>query len=495
MAVNAGFAKPTRTIGRRRAKLRPMSESKAPSSGNVLVVDDDASARSALVEMLRDEGFVVRPAADGFKALGQVDDWTPDLLLTDMNMPGMDGIELMEKMRERFDGIGVIVMTAHATVEKAVAAMRQGADDYLTKPLNIDELIIVARRVLASYELRRENVRLKSALHAEPIAPGVEWIGHSTASRELLGLVRQVAPSDASVLILGQSGTGKELVARALHAWSERKKGPFVAVHCAALDEGVLESELFGHEKGAFTGAATQRDGRFQKAEGGTLFLDEVGEIPLGTQVKLLRVLQEREVERVGGDETVKIDVRVVAATHKDLHAEVREGRFREDLFYRLNVISLHTPRLAQRREDIPELARHFLARHAARSRKVIRGFSDRALRVLLDADWPGNVRQLDNCIERAAVLCQGHEIEPRYLPRELMQPERAGDEMPSIPGASMAEVEQFVILKTLEHVRGSTSKAAQILGISPRKIQYRLAEYRGEAPPAGATNPDSDKD
>jgi DNA-binding NtrC family response regulator len=472
-----------------------MTETKSAAPGRVLVVDDEAGARSALVELLRDEGFEVRPAADGFKALGQVDDWTPDLLVTDVAMPGMDGIELMWKMRERFAGIGVIVMTAHATVERAVAAMREGADDYLTKPLNFDELLVVARRVLAAHELHRENARLKTALHAQSIAPGIEWIGNSTASKELLGLVRQVAPSDASVLVLGQSGTGKELVARALHAWSARSSGPFVAVHCAALNDGVLESELFGHEKGAFTGATTQRDGRFQKADGGTLFLDEIAEIPASTQVKLLRVLQEREVERVGGDETIKIDVRVVAATHKDLHREVREGRFREDLFYRLNVISLHTPPLAQRREDIPELARHFLSRHATRARKVIRGFSDRALRVLLDADWPGNVRQLDNCIERAVVLCQGHEIEPRYLPRELMQSDRGGsDEAPSIPGASMAEVEQYVILKTLEHVRGSTSKAAQILGISPRKIQYRLAEYRGETPPAAPAESD-DKD
>jgi DNA-binding NtrC family response regulator len=288
------------------------------------------------------------------------------------------------------------------------------------------------------------------------------------------------------VLVLGESGTGKELVARALHAWSSRKQGPFVAVHCAALNEGVLESELFGHEKGAFTGATARRDGRFHKAEHGTLFLDEVGDIPMAVQVKLLRVLQEREVERVGGDRTEPVDVRVVAATHKDLRLEVREGRFREDLFYRLAVIELRTPALAERREDIPALARCFLERHAARSRKAVRSLSDRALKVLLGADWPGNVRQLENCIERAVILCQGDEIEPRHLPRELMQRERGEVELPHIPGASMADVERYVILKTLEHVRGSTGKAAEILGISARKIQYRLSEYRGEAPPSG---------
>ena len=463
--------------------MAAMTKVDIPSPGGVLVADDDATARSALVEMLRDEGYTVRSAADGFKALGQVDDWTPDVVLTDVQMPGLDGIELMRRLRERFEGIGVVVMTAHGSVEKAVAAMREGADDYLIKPLDFEELLMVLRRVLASHELQRENARLKNALTGESIAAGIDWIGQSRASKELLGLVRQVADSDASVLVLGESGTGKELVARALHAWSRRREGPFVAVHCAALNEGVLESELFGHEKGAFTGAVAQRDGRFHKANGGTLFLDEVGDIPMAVQVKLLRVLQERELERVGSDETEQVDVRVIGATHKDLRQEVREGRFREDLYYRLHVIGLHTPALAERREDIPALARFFLDRHAKRSRKLVRGFSDRALKVLLGADWPGNVRQLENCIERAVVMCQGSEIEPRHLPREIMQHEHATDELPHIPGASLAEVERYVILKTLEHVRGSTSKAAEILGISARKIQYRLSEYRGDAP------------
>jgi DNA-binding NtrC family response regulator len=467
-----------------------MTELEIPSPGRVLVVDDDASSRAALVELLRGEGFTVRSAADGFKALGQVDDWTPDLLVTDVMMPGIDGVELMRRLRERFESMGVIVMTADATVERAVAAMRDGADYYLTKPLDFDALLVIMRRVLAAYELRRENARLKSAISGEAIAPGIDWIGRSRASRELLGLVRQVADSDASVLVLGESGTGKELVARALHAWSPRNQGPFVAVHCAALNEGVLESELFGHEKGAFTGAVARRDGRFHKAHRGTLFLDEIGDVPMPVQVKLLRVLQERELERVGGDRTEQIDVRVVAATHKDLRQEVRAGRFREDLYYRLNVIGVHMPPLAERREDIPALAQHFLDRYAARSRKTIRGLGDAALRILLGADWPGNVRQLENCIERAVVLCQGEEIEPRHLPRELALREHADDALPQIPGASMAEVERYVILKTLEHVRGSTSKAAELLGISARKIQYRLSEYRGDAP-AGADEPD----
>ena len=460
-----------------------MTPTELATPSQVLVVDDDPTARGALVELLRSEGFTVRSAADGFKALGQVDDWTPDLLVTDVNMPGMSGVELMKRLRERLEGVGVIVMTADATVERAVAAMREGADHYLTKPLDFEALLVIVHRVLATHELRRENVRLRSALTGEAIAHGVDWIGRSSASRELLGLVRQVADSEASVLVLGESGTGKELVARALHAWSRRAQGPFVAVHCAALNEGVLESELFGHEKGAFTGAMARRDGRFHKAHHGTLFLDEVGDIPMAVQVKLLRVLQEREVERVGGDRAEPIDVRVVAATHKELRQEVREGRFREDLYYRLNVIELRTPPLRERREDIPALAKCFLDRFAARSRKDIRRVGDEALKLLLAADWPGNVRQLENCIERAVVLCQGEEIEPRHLPREL-EPRRAAEgELPPIPGASMAEVERYVIRKTLEHVRGSTSKAAEILGISARTIQYRLSQYRGDAP------------
>lgn len=445
-----------------------MPELSITAAGNLLVVDDDASARSALVEMLRDEGYTVRPAADGFKALGQLDQWMPDVVITDVMMPGMDGIELMKKVREREGGIGVIVMTANASVEKAVAAMQLGADDYLTKPLVFDELLIVVRRVLANRELRRENRRLEIALTGEVIAPGVEWIGQSKASRELLGLVRQVADSDASVLVLGDGGTGKELVARALHAWSPRKAGPFVAVHCGALAEDAVESELFGAVQGASKG---------------TLFLGEIDEIPATTQVQLLRLLQEQESEPVGGGRTAAVDLRVVAASPRDLQREVREGRFREDLFYRLNVINLHVPSLAQRREDIPALARHFLDRHAARSRKLIRGFSDRALRVLLNADWPGNVRQLENAIERAVVLCEGGEIEPRHLPHEIMERKPGVDELPEVPGASLAELEKYAILKTLEHVRGSTTKAAEILGISPRKIQYRLSEYRGESP------------
>ena len=446
----------------------------------ILVVDDEASARTGLVELLREEGYEVRGAADAFKALGLIESDVPDLLITDVHMPGMDGTQLMEKVQATYPSVGVIVMTAFSTVERAVAAMQNGADDYLTKPIRFDELLVVVERLLAHRETARQLEAFRQASEQDT---STSWVGRSKASRTVLDLITQVAASPASVLLTGESGTGKELAARALHDASERSEGPFVPVHCAALSEGVLESELFGHEKGAFTGADSKRDGRFGRAEGGTLFLDEVGEIPLSVQVKLLRVLQERTYERVGGDTPIDIDVRIVAATHRDLQADVKAGRFREDLFYRLNVINVRLPTLRERADDVPLLAMHFLAQHASRARKQLRGISDRALDALRAFDWPGNVRQLENCIEHAVALCNDFEIDVRHLPRDILGSGRGLDEMPIVPGASMAEVERYVILKTLESVGGSTSKAAKILGISPRTIQYRMNQYRDDDP------------
>ena len=436
----------------------------------ILVVDDEAAARSALSELLRDEGYVVHTAGDGFKALGQLDGWSPDIVVTDVQMPGMSGIELMEKLRERVPGVGVVVMTAFGSVENAVAAMQAGADDYLTKPVHFPELLLVLERMLESKALRQENARLRDALGGGD-ANEVGWVGSSKPARELMSLVKQVASSGASALVLGENGTGKELVARAVHHWSTRRAGPFVVMPCAAMTEELLETELFGDTRGG--------KGRFAEAAGGTLLLDDVNELSLPAQVRLLGLMQEQQAS--GRDP----DVRVIAATGVDLHREVLAGRFREDLFYRLNVITLRVPTLRERREDIPLLASHFLKRHAAKNHKYIRGFSDRALGVLLGFDWPGNVRQLEAAVERAVVLCQGREVEPKDLPRELMQPQRASDEAPRIPGATMAEIERYAILKTLEHVGGSTRRAAEILGISTRKIQYRLNEYR-ERDPSG---------
>jgi DNA-binding NtrC family response regulator len=450
----------------------------------VLVVDDEPAARSALTELLREEGYTVRSAGDAYKALGQLEDFTPDVMITDVQMPGMSGIELMKRVRERAPGVGVIVMTAFASVENAVASMRAGADDYLSKPVHFPELCVVLERVLAQIELRRENAQLREVIAADE-ADDVGWVGRSAPSREVMALVRQVASSPASVLVIGESGTGKELVARALHRHGDRRDGPFVTLQCASVAEDVLEHQLFGYRKGAFPGADEAQEGLLAKARGGTLFLDEVTELPLHTQATLLRALQERTRPPQCSDGPAELEARIVATSQHDLQAAVDAGRFREDLLFRLEVITLRTPTLRERREDLPLLAMHFLRRHAARNRKPIRGFSDRALGVLMSYDWPGNVRQLETSVERAVVLCRGTEVEPKDLPRDLMGHGRSSDEAPKIPGTSMEELEKYAILKTLEHVGGSTRKAAEILGISTRKIQYRLSEYR-ETDPSG---------
>jgi two-component system response regulator HydG len=460
-----------------------MPDKKAPPA-RILVVDDETAARSALTELLREEGYEVQSAGDGFKAIGRLDDWRPDIVITDLKMPGMDGIQLMEKVRERIPDISVVVMTAFGTVESAVEAVKQGADDYLTKPLHLGQLLLVVERVLSHRALRAEAERLRDELARRDGNEEIDYdnlIGRSRPFRDMMNLVEQVAPSDASVLLVGENGTGKETVAVTLHTLSNRGKGPFVPVHCASMSEETLDRELFGYEPGAFAGAAERREGRFVQARGGTLFLDEVADLPMATQAKVLRALQEGAIERVGGTESVPIDVRLVAASDRELHDEVQAGAFREDLFYRLNVICVRVPTLRERRDDIPLLALHFLKRHARQSGKAVTGFAERALGVLLNFDWPGNITQLENCIEHAVVLARGEEIEPRELPRELMSSGRSVDEIPSVPGASLRELERYAILKTLEHVGGSTSKAARILGISPRKIQYRLNEYREE--------------
>jgi DNA-binding NtrC family response regulator len=443
----------------------------------ILVVDDEVNARNALTELLRDEGYAVETAADGFKALPKLDDFAPDLLLTDLKMPGLDGIELMARSRERDDERPVIVMTAFGAVDTAVTAMRQGAADYLTKPINVEELVLVIERALERRRLRAEAGQLRARLHQRHQVSNL--IGSSPAMQPVFDTILQVAPSRASVLITGESGTGKELIAAAIHEHSPRAGGPFVKLHCAALAETLLESELFGHERGAFTGAVARRDGRFQQADKGTLFLDEIGEISPAIQVKLLRFLQEHELERVGGNQTIRVDVRVIAATNRNLLQRVKDGQFREDLYYRLNVVSIEAPSLRSRPSDIPLLAAHFLERQARENGKTIGGFSDEALERLVHYPWPGNVRELENAVERAVVVCRGERIEARDLGQGIVSHSGASQGTPRIPGASLAEVERYTILKTLEHTGGSTSKAAEILGISARKIQYRLQEYQ----------------
>jgi two-component system response regulator HydG len=397
------------------------------------------------------------------------------VVVTDLKMPRMDGMQLLAKLREQNAEIPVIVVTAFGDVASAVGAMRAGAADYLTKPVDFDALLVSIERVLERRDLRVEADTLRRQLR-EREGDGLDGlIGASAAMQKVYRVARQVAGARATVLITGESGTGKGELARAVHVKSPRAKGPFVALHCASLAESLLESELFGHERGAFTGAEKRRIGRFEQANGGTLFLDEVGEIPAATQVKLLRVLQERTFERVGGNETVAVDVRLIAATNRDLAAAVHEGRFREDLYYRLNVVHIDMPPLRVRDTDVLLLANHFLRRFAADNKRSITGFSDQARAKIVAHRWPGNVRELENAIERAVVLCEGPLIEEEHLPIDVAPVAKGAVR---IPGATMAEIERYAILSTLEATNGSTTRAAEMLDISVRTIQYRLHEY-----------------
>jgi two-component system NtrC family response regulator/two-component system response regulator HydG len=438
----------------------------------ILVVDDEQNARSALRTILSEDGYQLAEAPDGEEGLHMITTFAPDVVLADVRMPRMDGLTMLRKAKEQHCESIFIMMTAYANVETAVQAMRDGAENYLVKPLDVNAVLVFLDKALETRRLIKSNAQLKGL------------IGEAPELQSVYQLVKQAAPTKATVLILGESGTGKELIAQALHEESPRKDKPFVKVACAALSESLLESELFGHERGSFTGAAGRREGRFELADGGTLFLDEIGEITPATQVKLLRVLQQREFERVGGTQTVKVDVRVVAATNRDLGAEVKAGHFREDLFYRLNVVSVTLPPLRRRKGDIPALVSHFVEKYAANYGKEVKRLAPGTLNTLLAHDWPGNVRELENAVERAVVLCKGIELTAEDLPPSLRGPRAQPDPGSLIPGATLYAIEREAILRTLEMVHGSTAQAAKVLGISVRKIQYRLKEYSGDAPP-----------
>jgi two-component system, NtrC family, response regulator HydG len=441
--------------------------------GRVLIAEDDAAARTGLAKLLRGEGFDVTAAEDGERALALLEETAPDVLVTDLHMPGLDGLQLLERAREVIPGLVVVLVTAFADVDTAVRAMQSGAEHYLTKPVQFDELVVVIDRALDRRRLEDEATELRSRLKDRLSFDNI--IGSSPAMQAVFDVIEQVARSKASVLITGESGTGKELAAQAIHQNSPRARAPFVKLHCAALAEAILESELFGHEKGSFTGALARREGRFKQADGGTLFLDEIGEISPAIQVKLLRFLQERTFERVGGNETLKVDVRIIAATNRDLQAEVAAGKFREDLFYRLNVVNLEMPPLRARPSDVLALATHFLQRFAKENGKSIDGFADDALERIAAYRWPGNVRELENIMERAVVLCDASKLTAKHLPAGVGAATRSGLR---IPGSTMDEVERHVILATLEACGGRTAQAAQMLDISIRKIQYKLQEY-----------------
>ena len=452
----------------------------------VLVVDDDPSALLGLSQLLAQQGYIVDRAPSGEEALSLATANPPDLVLTDVIMPGIDGIDLLGKLRATDPHLPVIVMSSSNEVGPAVAAMRAGAAEYLPKPIDFDALSVVVERALEVRRTKSEAPRSAPRTTAEERLGTL--IGASAAMQAVYRTARHVASSRATVLITGESGTGKGELARAIHALSPRADKPFVSLHCAALPESLFEAELFGHERGAFTGADKKRVGRFEQADGGTLFLDEIGEVPPLTQVKLLRVLQERTFERIGSNEPVHVDVRVVAATNRDLAADVRAGRFREDLYYRLNVVNVEMPPLRLRGDDLLRLAEHFLRKFATENHRQVEGFTPEAREKLAQHRWLGNVRELENTIERAVVLCAGSRIDAEDLPFEIAAETGARIR---IPGSTLAELERHAILTTLDACGGSTTRAAEILGISVRTIQYRLHEY-GVARPNRSLPPHS---
>ncbi len=448
------------------------------ASGTVLVVDDEASNRLSMERILRKEGYTVLSAAGGSEALTLLRKENVALLLTDLKMPGMSGIELLKAAKTIVPDVEVIVLTAYGTVEAAVEAMKEGAYDFIAKPLKRIELLKAVKNAMEKQALSSENRRLRERLEVEG---GRGIIGTSPSMRRVMELVSQVAPSSASVLIEGASGTGKELVAQAIHDLSPRRSRRFVKLNLAALPETLVESELFGYEPGAFTGAVGRREGRFELADGGSLFLDEVGEMSPALQVKLLRVLQEGEFERLGGNKTLSVDVRIVAATNKNLQEEVAARRFREDLYYRLNVINIRLPPLRERVEDIPLLVNHFLRIYAHKNERPFKEVSREAMNLLMQYHWPGNVRELENTIERAVVLSRHDDIRPEDLPAALQGGGTAAVRELSFPiGTPIREVELAMIRETLRHTGGDKNLAAHLLGINPRTIYRKLEEIEG---------------
>ncbi len=452
------------------------------SAPHVLVVDDEKNYLLLLDALLSDEGYDVTTIQDPETAITYIKESEVDVVITDFKMPGMSGQELLEKVREIDPNIPVIIMTAYGSVDGAVEAMKCGAFDYINKPFSNDDLLLSVSKAVKISEAYRKNKLLMDSLKQSHSVNKI--IGNSKAIRDVLALIQKVAPTNATVLISGESGTGKELVAKAIHFLSPRKDEPFIAINCTALNPGVLESELFGHEKGSFTGAVAQKRGKFELAHKGTIFLDEIGDFPLELQPKLLRVIQEHAFERVGGVKTIKSDFRVIAATNKDLKKEVEEGRFREDLYYRLNVVNITLPPLRERLEDIPLLAMYFLKKYSEQNKKDIKGFTPEALKVLSAYHWPGNVRQLENIIESAVVLTQSEVIDVCDLPKEIkdesVQFKSAVDMLPDNINLSEAleKIEAALVRRALVKSNFVQVKAAKMLGISKSLLQYKMKKY-----------------
>lgn len=441
----------------------------------ILVVDDEQIMRDSLSDWLRLDGYEVEAVEDGFKALEKVKKESWDVLFIDLKMPRMDGIEVMQKVKEINKDIPVIIITAYATVDTAVKAMKEGAYEYIVKPFNPEEISIIIRNIVVHQSLIKENIFLRQELKKRYQLNDI--IGKGSRMQDLFALIRKVAKSNSTVLIEGESGTGKELVARAIHTNSLRNKGPFVAVPCAALPESLLESELFGHEKGAFTGAIATRKGSFELADKGTLFLDEVGDMSFKIQANFLRILEEREFRRVGGSNLIKVDVRVISATNKDLDKLVKEGKFREDLYYRLNVVSIKPPPLRKRKEDIPLLVEHFLRKHSIENKKDVKWIHEDALKLLIQYDWPGNVRELENVIERAVVLTKEDFISSDELPLFVRTAEK--EEFKTAVDKQLHEVEKEHILLVLKANNGNIKKSASILGIDRTTLYNKIKKYK----------------
>jgi len=440
----------------------------------ILIIDDEAAQREAVGGYLRKRGFAVLQAANGREGLALLQDQVIDLIITDLRMPELDGMGVLAAARAINPAIGVVMATAFGTVDGAVDAMQEGAFYYLQKPIDLDVLDQLVDRALEQRHRISENELLREQIGERVPFGGI--MGCSPAIEEALNVVARAAPSRATVLLHGESGTGKELMARAVHEASPRAGRPFVAVNCAALNKGLIESELFGHEKGAFTGADARRTGRFEQADGGTLFLDELAEIPLDVQVKLLRVLQERTIERVGSGVAIAVDVRLIGATNRDLAALVAHGAFREDLFYRLNVVAVDLPPLRQRKGDIPLLVNHFLARYAVENDKAVGEISKEALELLTRYAYPGNVRELQNIVERAVVMARGAVVTCADLPAEVQKaaPAPVADTLP----AQVEELEKKAIAQALERAGGVQSRAAELLGLTERNLRYKLKKY-----------------
>ena len=446
----------------------------------ILIVDDEKYIVSGLEEAFQDEGYSVLTAYDGKEAWAKVNSNDVDLVVTDLRMPVMSGDELVEKISAAYPTLPVIVLTGHGTIETAVESMRRGAVDFFTKPVDLEKLLLVVKKCLANSLLQEQNRRLTEEL--EKLKSQQKYskiIGQSGKVASLMETINQVAPTKATVLITGESGTGKELVADALQSLSQRRDKPFIKVHCASLSSTLLESELFGHEKGAFTGATSQKKGRFELADGGTIFLDEIGEIDAQTQVKLLRVLQNREFERVGGEKTISVDVRVIAATNRNLKEEVKKGNFREDLYYRLAVVEICVPPLRERKEDIDLLSHSFVKSFAAEDGRQIEGISPQVRKILFSYSWPGNIRELKNCIESAVVMARGKTIEVEDLPSHIR---REGDKDKALSltlPITMDEAEKALILETIAFSGGNKTKAAELLGIGRKTLHRKLAEWK----------------